>query len=186
MRLLSHHHKYTVASVFLAVGISGPAIGQDALIDDLMGQLQEAEPGGAERIVAAIQTEWAKVGSPSVELLFRRGEDALAAGEFLLAAEHFTAAIDHAPEFTEAYNGRASAYYRQGLVGPALADLGVVIAQNPQHFVAIFGFGVIMEETGRHDAAEELYLRVLDLHPTYPGAQEAVDRVREELSGEAL
>ena len=58
-----------------------------------------------------------------MDLLLTRGRDALEAGETVLAIRHFTALIDHAPEFAEGYNGRATAYFQMGRYGLSLEDI---------------------------------------------------------------
>jgi len=44
-----------------------------------------------------------------------RGRDAMDAEAFDRAIEHFTALIDHAPDFAEGYNARTTAYFGDGL-----------------------------------------------------------------------
>ncbi|WP_440227336.1 hypothetical protein, partial [Escherichia coli] len=82
---------------------------------------------------------WSQSGSPAVDLLLRRGQDALEAGAPEVAVEHFTAAIDHAPAFAEGYAGRAAAYYLTGRVGPAIDDLRAALVLEPRHIAALQG-----------------------------------------------
>ena len=56
-----------------------------------------------------------------------------------VAIEHFTALIDHAPDFAEGWNARATAYYQTGDFGPSIADIGQVLTLNPRHFGALVG-----------------------------------------------
>jgi tetratricopeptide (TPR) repeat protein len=186
MERQSHQIKHIVAALALAVGFSGPVAADQARVDDLLGQLQSAEPGQADRIAREIGTEWSKSGSAAIDLLLRRGQDALDAGDPALAAEHFTAAIDHAPDFAEAYNGRANAYYLEGYIGPALDDLRQTLVLNPQNFIAMRGFGVLLEELGRDEAALEVFHRVLDLYPTEESTLAAVERLELRLGGRSL
>lgn len=179
-------NKCIVAALFAGVGFSGPGLAQESLVDDLMRQLREAEPGQSARIEDAIRTEWSKSGSATIDLLFRRGQDAMDEGIFDIAVEHFTAAIDHDPDYASAYNGRASAYYRLGYIGPAVDDLRRVLALDPRNFVALRGLGVILEEVGRFDEAIEAYRAVLALHPNDENALQAVERIQAETSGAAL
>ena len=41
--------------------------------------------------------------------------------------------IDHAPDFAEGWNARATAYYQAGEFGPSVADIGHVLTLNPRH-----------------------------------------------------
>ena len=61
-----------------------------------------------------------------------------------LAIEHFTALIDHAPDFAEGYNARATAFFQTGQFGQSLADIQQTLALNPRHFGAISGLALIL------------------------------------------
>ncbi len=155
-------------------------------MDDLFVQLQAAGPETAGAVEEQIMDAWAKSGSAAIDLLLRRGEDAMQAGEFAVAVEHLTAAIDHDPAFAEAYNTRAAAYFSLGLTGPAIDDIRQTLVLNPRHFGAMQGFGVILEQMGREPEALEIYERVLALYPLAPNVAEAVDRLQLTLEGQTL
>lgn len=156
-------------------------------MDDLFAQLRNAEnPNAGARVADAIIAEWSKSGSPAIDLLLQRGEDAMEAGDPVLAAGHFTAAIDHAPDFAEAWHGRAAAYYSAGQVGPALDDLRQVLVLNPLHFDAMAGFAIILEELERPEQALEVWRRVAEIHPTDDGAAGAIARLELALGGRTL
>jgi len=165
MAYASHHFKRIAAALCVAVGFSLPAVADQARIDDLMAQLREAEGIQAARIAVEIQNEWSKSGSAALDLLLRRGEDALEAGENVAAIQHLTAAVDHDPTYLEAYSRRAEAYYLNGNIGPAIDDLRHVLANNPQHFSALQGFGIILFDMERPEDALEVLRQVQDLYP---------------------
>ncbi len=121
-----------------------------------------------------------------MDLLMTRGQDALEAGEVEDAIGHFSALIDHAPDFAEAYHRRATAFFRQEELGLALSDLAQVLTLNPDHFEATYGLGVVMETLDRTDEAFDAYSRVLDTYPTHERALEAVERLRTRVSGQSL
>ncbi len=81
-----------------------------------------------------------------MDLLLERGRNAMAQGHPEIAIQHLTALIDHAPDFAEAWNARATAYYQTGNLGPSVADIGHVLTLNPRHFGALAGLGAIFEE----------------------------------------
>ena len=188
MLRLSHHFKSTLTSFALAVGFSLPLAAQEApsRLDRLLGELAEAEPGEDRRLVEQIFVEWSKSGSPTVDLLLSRGQEALEAGDHRLAVDHFTAAIDYAPDFAEAYHGRATAYYLTDQIGPALEDLAMVLRLEPRHFRAMRGFAVVLEEMGQKREALEVLRQVRLLHPADPETLAAQERLAEELEGRAL
>ena len=179
--------KHIVAAAGLAVAFCLPVAADQARLDDLMGQLRDAEnTRAAGLVVREIVAEWSRSGSPGIDLLLRRGADALEAGEFAVAVEHLTAAIDHAPGFAEAWHQRATAYYRMGDVGPALADLQTTLQLNPGHFGAMQGLGVILQDLGRSAEALEVFALVHDMNPQDTGLADAIDRLERELAGRAI
>ncbi len=179
-----HHFKYIVTALMVTFGAGLPA--QAADLDDLFMELSQVEPEAQPRIAAQIEDEWQKSGSPSFDLLLRRGEDALEVGDAEAALDHFAALIDHAPDFSEAYNGRATAYFLLGMTGPALDDLRELLVQNPRHFAGMRGVAVILEDLGRPKDALEVYRAVLDIYPSYQGVVDAVARLELELEGQAI
>jgi tetratricopeptide (TPR) repeat protein len=190
MGIMKHLHKSIVAALLLGVWFSTPSSAQSLAdserLDLLFEQLLEADPDEADRIEGQIITEWGKSGSAAMDLLFRRGEDAMDAGTPDVAIEHFTALVDHAPDFTEGYNGRASAYYQMGLYGPAIDDLRQVLVLEPRHFGAMTGVAVVLEEIGRPEDALEVWRRVEALVPTDPEVASMIDRLEIQLQGETL
>lgn len=154
---------------------------------DLFGQLAEAETEDAgQRIEQVIIAEWSKSGSAAIDLLLQRGQEALNEGDAVTAAEHFTAAIDHDPAFAEAWHGRATAYYLSGQIGPALDDLRQTLILNPQHFGAMEGFAIMLEEMERPEQALEVWRQVHEIHPTQVDANAAIDRLELALGGRTL
>lgn len=187
MSALNHFLKNTVASVLAIVMFSLPlTAAEDARLDRLFAELLEAEPEQAVKVAREIELEWSKSGSAAMDLMLRRGRDALEAGETALAIEHLTALTDHAPDFAEGWYARAVAYTRAQLFGPALEDLERAIALRPRHFGAIYGLGVILEELGRPDMAQEAYEAVLAIHPTQSESIAAIARLKPFLSGRDL
>ena len=186
MDTLTDRFKCVVAALSIAIGVSAPVYAQDAGIDQLYQDLAESDESTASRIAGQIVTEWEKSGSPAMDLLLRRGTEALEDGQAEVAVDHFSALVDHAPMFAQGYYGRASSYFLLGQTGPALDDLRQVLALNPRHFEAMAGLAVIMEELGRDQDALEIYRMILDIHPQLVPALDAVDRLEQSLEGQAL
>ncbi len=182
--------KSIVAALVAAVWFSSPIAAQqtDAGREaDLLRQLAQAEsPEDAVKVDAELKALWSRSGSAAIDLLLRRGRDALEAGRPEIAVEHFSAAIDHAPDFAEAYVGRASAYYLTNRAGPAIDDLRHALVLNPSHWEALQGFAIILEEVDRREDALEVWRQVHEMHPQNPEAVAAVDRLERELQGRTL
>ena len=98
-----------------------PAGAEQARLDALLSDLSQAKPEAARKIAAEIELEWSKSGSPAMDLLLRRGEDAIEAGDLEAAVEHLSALIDHAPQFAQGWHLRSVAFFKQDRYGLALA-----------------------------------------------------------------
>lgn len=184
MGMQTYSFKYIVTALVVSTVGFSPA--GAASLDDLFADLAQAEDGAGGRIERQIVGIWENSGSPSMDLLLRRGKDALNNGDADAALDHFSALVDHAPDFAEAYNGRATAYFLLGLTGPALDDLRQVLVLSPRQFSAMRGVAVILEDLGRPADALEVYAAILALNPADTDIQEVAARLELELEGQAL
>ena len=73
--------------------------------------------------------------------------------------------IGTAPEFAEAYNQRAIAYFKQGEYARAVEDCEVVMRLNPHHFGAAAGMGQCLLKLKKPRAALRAFRQALDLNP---------------------
>lgn len=190
MGMIRHHFKRSVAAILAIVTFSLPfAMPSEiraAEAEELLQQLRDADPGDAARIERDIAREWSKSGSAAMDLLLKRGKDALDIKDFGAAIEHLTALTDHAPNFAEGFHVRAMAYFHSDRIGPALGDLEQVLALNPHHFGAMRGLAVIFEKLGDAPRAHQAYEMVLRLHPNDEEAQKGVERLRDKVQGREL
>ncbi len=171
------------AATFLAVSASQA---DDSDLDPLFEALRDADPSASAEIENRIWQEWSRSGSAAMDLLLERGRSALEEGEVELAIEHFTALIDHAPDFAEGYNARATAYFQKGLYGPSLADIRQVLVLNPRHFGALSGLAMILEEIGEEEGALEAWRAVEAIHPRRDGVRDAIERLEKQVEGVSL
>jgi len=186
MGMQRHRFKCIVTALCLSVGFSGPGFAQQTTLDDLYQDLAASDEETYARIERQIIAQWEQSGSAAMDLLLRRGKEALEDGQPEVAVEHFTALIDHAPDFAQGYYGRASSYYLLGMTGPALDDIRQTLALNPRQFEAIGGLASIMEELERPQDALELYQMILTMNPNSVEILGAVARLELQLEGLAL
>ena len=175
-----------VAACLAVVTFSLPAVAQDTRLDALLSDLSQAEPAEARKIAAEVELEWSKSGSPAMDLLLRRGQDAIEAGELTAAIEHLSALIDHAPDFAQGWHLRSVAFFKQGRYGLALSDIERALALEPRQFNVIYGLGVLLDETGHPDLAHDAFSRALAIHPHHEDVTKAKERVARELGGAEL
>jgi len=179
-------HNHVVAALLLLLTCFSPAGARAEDLDSLFEQLRESDAQEAVRLEREIWNEWSKSGSPAMDLLLQRGRDAMEAGDAGTAIEHLTALTDHAPDFAEGWNARATAYFQAGELGPSVNDIARTLTLNPRHFGALSGLGMIFEQLGQPEKALEAYKAALAIHPHLQGVIEAIERLEAETAGTDL
>jgi tetratricopeptide (TPR) repeat protein len=181
--------RYWIIAAILALStifVPRQLLADEARLNDLFQQLHSATDAEAVQITSSIWLEWSKSGSPAMDLLLKRGRDAMNIGQPGLAIEHLTALIDHAPDFAEGYNARATAYFQTGDLGPSVADIAHTLTLNPRHFGALSGLGMIFELLDQPEKALEVYQAALALNPHLPDVADAVKRLETVVGGQDL
>lgn len=197
--------KHQLAASLLAVlclGVAQPGLAQNqtgrpapapaavasptegARIDELFAELKEPGRENWEEVEGEITRLWSKSGSPSMDLLLSRGNEALEAEDYAGAVEHFSALVDHAPDFAEGWNARATAFFLMGEYSLSIADVEHVLALNPRHFGALSGLGTMLEQMGEPELALRALRSAEELNPNRPSIKDAVVRL-ERMTGEA-
>lgn len=172
----------TLPSVVFATAASA----QDVDVEDLLAQLADPEQPRWMRIERQVLRAWSDSGSPTIDYLFQRGQTALQSGQAEAAIDHFSAVLDYAPDFAEAWNGRATAYFLANRLGQSLSDIEQVLRLNPRHFGALAGLGMILEALDRPDEALQAYEASLAIHPHQQAVLDATHRLALASEGQAL
>ena len=154
-----------------------PEIDEAAELDALFAKLAEPDQEDWQQTEAEIARIWSKSGSDAMDLLLRRGNEAIEAEQYDVALEHLSALIDHAPEFAEAWNARATAYFLLGEYSLSMADVEHVLALNPRHFGALAGLASMLEEMGETELALRALRTVQKINPNRPNINDAAKRL---------
>lgn len=182
-----------VAATLLATPMfcaAQPALAQvqadETGIDGLLHDLAQPDQERWVRIERQILRQWSRSGSAAVDFLFNRGQVALQAGQVDDAIAHFSAVVDHDPAFAEGWNGRATAYFLANRLGQSMSDIEQVLIRNPQHFGALAGLGMILEQLERPEDARAAFRASLAIHPHQSSVLEAIARLDRANAGAAL
>jgi len=166
--------------IFASAVQSGPS-------DELFEKLKNAE--GQREIAMAeadIMNAWMDSGSPTVDLLMSRADDAIAAGD----TEHARALYDRCvlikPDYAEAWNRRAALFLADDKFDEALRDINEALTLEPRHFGAWTGLGFIMQQLGADKEALEAFEEALKFHPNLQAAKQSAAKLRPKSSGQAL
>jgi len=160
---------------------------RDRLLTNLYALLATAEgEEPANRIAGAIERLWSFSGSDTVQLLMDRANKALKEKNTALAIRFLNSAVELAPDYAEAWNRRAFVYFSDQSYERALGDLRRALALDPNHFKALEGFGQIMKDFGRKEAALRVLRRLLEVHPYASGVKQAIDELARDVDGQGI
>ena len=155
-------------------------------LDNLFLQLQKSSAEEYHEFEREIIDIWNHSGSPAMDLLLKRGQVAMAVQNFPKAIEHLSALIDHAPEFAEGWNARATVYYLTNQYALSIADIRQTLMLNPRHFGALSGLGLILEDIGNIKGAFKAYNMASEIHPHLQNVNEALILLGPDIDGVEL
>ena len=153
-------------------------------LDRLFEALKVApDDESAKYVENRIWAIWLNSTSDTANLLMGRVKAAVDGQDYDLAIKLLNAVIDIKPDFIEAWNRRATIYYAKKDFGRALADIHHVLAQEPRHFGALSGLGIILEEMGDDRHALEVFRRALAIHPHLERIPDLVKKLSDKVDG---
>src|SRR5271163_4359018 len=153
-------------------------------IDFLFGALKAApDDTSAKAVEDRIWAMWTMAGNDTTSLLMSRAKKAIDDDDYDLALRLLDAIIEIKPDYTEAWNRRATVYFLKKDYGNSLADLSKVLTREPRHFGALSGLGLIMQEIGDDKRALDAYRKALDIYPRLKGVSEKVKSLSEKVEG---
>jgi tetratricopeptide (TPR) repeat protein len=139
---------------------------KDPTLDGLFARLQTvADPAQARLLIEAIWETWTATGDAALDRMMARGLAQTQARDLEAAVATFTALIDQAPDFAEAWNKRATVHWMRGDHEASVADIQKTVALEPRHFGAWSGLGMIFEERAQHEQAIRAYEECLKYNP---------------------
>ncbi len=155
-------------------------------LDQLFDRLADAEARDWESVQNEINALWNESGSPSMDLLARRADKAMAEQDYTTALVHLDDLTRLAPNFAEGWNKRATVYFLQENYGRSLEDIARTLRLEPRHFGALSGLGIILDRLGDSEGALEAYRRVQRIHPNLEGTNEGIKKLTPEVDGQRL
>ncbi|MFD2722050.1 tetratricopeptide repeat protein [Hymenobacter monticola] len=152
------------------------------MLDDLFAQLRTATaPAEIEVLQSGIWQLWLTSGDVALDKMLEAGMRAMQAEDQTLAIKHFTEIIQINPEFVEAWNKRATAYYLRGEYRASLDDIAETLRREPRHFGALWGEASIWRQLGEYRRALRALGHLAAICPHLPGLHEQQLYLRERL-----
>ena len=152
---------------------------QEKLLDQLARSASEQE---AQPIISKLWSEWTSAHSSNAEgSLMRRGIIAMTQGRIDDADVLFGQLIFLNPDFTEAWNKRATLRFIKGDYAGSKADIYEVLIRQPRHFGALSGLGLINIKLGEWQKAVNAYESLLGVYPHSSDAKLYLPALRRKL-----
>ncbi len=153
-------------------------VGDCAAIDPLSHKLLDPNPEIVRAAEHALWSIWLRAGQPKALRYLKCGCEHLKHGNHETAIEKFTLAIAEDPDFAEAFNQRAIAYYLSGQYEKSIADCRRVLAKIPVHFGALAGMGHCYTQLNQLENARDRYQAALRIHPGMEGIADSLRSVQ--------
>ena len=170
--------RIAVAVVLIAV-LATQAVSADVSLAQLFEQLREApNDEQAAQVESTIWQRWVHHDNARVSEQFVRGVYLLEQRDFPAAIEQFSLVLKIAPQFSEAWNKRATTYFLMDEFTASVADIERTLSLEPRHFGALSGLGLIFLSNGKLQEALAAFEKVLVIYPRSVSALFHVDQLR--------
>jgi len=163
-----------------------PKVGADRTkgLDFLFGALKAApDEASARHVEARIWAMWMQTPSDTAALLMSRAKQAMDAQKTDVAQKLLDSVIRLRPDYTEAWNRRATLYYLKSDYLHSMQDIQQVLIREPRHFGALVGLGMIMNDIGDEKRALEAFRKALAVNPHLEKVPDMVKSLTEKVEG---
>jgi len=173
--LLRSPHTDARKVALLALALVGP----QCCTEELSFHLKDPDKVINELAEHALWAIWFRSGKTmEANQLVCRGAEAMDRRDLKRAIELFSRAIQSDPDFAEAYNQRAIAYYLSEDFLRSVADCKRTTKRMPCHFGAWAGMGHCHAHLDEVSAAIECYEKALQINPHLECVRESVLELR--------
>ncbi len=167
------------AEIRKTAAMSLTLVGDKSAVEALARALHDGDADYCHLIEHALWAIWFRSGNFRSIRHLQCGLSHLQHGNLDTAAEKFSLAIEADPDFAEAYNQRAIAYYLAERFEESIRDCQRTLERMPPHFGAMAGMGHSHAHLGRLPAARECYRRALDIHPRMEGIAASLAKIED-------
>ena len=160
---------------------------REKMLSDLYAHLATSDDEEAAKAVAeAIERVWLNSGSDTIDLLMERSMKAMRDKKNDLALKLLDHVVALAPDFTEGWNRRAYVHYmkKRGRAGAGRPAPHAGARSQP-----LQGARRPCPDPARdrpEEPALKAFKQLLDMHPYWSGAQDAVDELEREVEGQGI
>ena len=171
-----------ISSFFLSAQSS-----QKIILDNLFDQLIEANDlKNAEQLEKKIWSVWSK--HPSDNRLTDKmefGTELMQYGNYNYALKVFNNIIVTDPQWSEAWNKRATVYFLMNEFKNSLDDIDKVLSMEPRHFGALSGQARIFIRLQKYEKAIKSIKKTLEFYPSFK-SQELIPEIERLIKEESI
>jgi len=165
--------------LMLGANVLAQSGGSSTMLDTLFAKLQTAtDPVAIQSLEAAIWEQWIVVPDGPQRELMMRGIAEMQQRQLKQSVETFSKLIEIAPELSEAWNKRATAYWLLGNFPASLNDICETVKREPRHFGAYSGLGMIRAEMGEYPRAVAAFELAKKYNPHIVGIDDEIARLK--------
>ena len=84
------------------------------------------------------------------------------------------------------HSSHAFVHFQLNNVRLAVGDLRRALALDPNHFKALDGLAQVLRDIGEKRAALEVLRRLFEVHPYWPGTEQAIEELSREVEGQGI
>jgi tetratricopeptide (TPR) repeat protein len=165
--------------VMLGANVLAQTSGSSTMLDTLFAKLQTAtDPMAIQSLEGAIWEQWVMVPDGPQRELMMRGIAEMQQRQLKQSVDTFSKLIEIAPELSEAWNKRATAYWLLGNFPASLNDICETVKREPRHFGAYSGLGMIRAEMGEYPRAVAAFELAKKYNPHIIGIDDEITRLK--------
>ena len=146
----------------------------DILFEDLYNAQDITQQN---KIVSNIWSEWMKIDNPESQKIMDMVPYFFQTRNYDEAIEVLSYVIEQEPDFSEAYNKRATFYFMMGDFENSMKDIESTLALEPRHFGALDGMSRILISYKKYEQAFQVYEEMMNLMPNDVTLHMKMDRL---------
>ena len=164
---------------------------RESELNNLFTQLKNSEISNAIEVENKIWKIWST--HPSNDRRGYRLTELLAQGSFLMTQQEFNRAygifsqiilVD--PNWSEAWNKRATVLYMLGRYQESQEDIDKVLKLEKRHFGALSGQGLVQTELKNYEKAINSYKEVQKIYPSMQAPKVMIPRLKELIKDQSI
>ena len=132
-------------------------------------------------ILVDIWDIWYIAENQEIQMIFDEANQFMDRGDLDNAINLFTKIIDQSPDFSEAWNKRATVYFLKGELEKSIADIEKTLELEPRHFGALDGLAEIYLIKDNLLGAATTYKRILEIIPSSKKSQDRLKLINDSI-----